>query len=171
MIEFLNSRRMILIVVILILISLIVVILEDLLADNVDKPSPHRLNKLNKDLNDLNINKSQLSLMSDENTRTNSKCWLIEDFETITDCIACTQYEKVSRHLIACIPNGFKQRIKCLTFGSVYRSCDKSNANFWVFEFSMIFFSTISCLCVYKRQKYLDRITFERIQRQIASGV
>ncbi len=94
----------------------------------------HRRNKLNKDLNDLNINKSQLLLMSDENTRTNSKCWLIEDFETITDCIACTQYEKVW-HLIACIPNGFEQRIKCLTFGSVYRSCDKSNTNFSVFQF------------------------------------
>ncbi len=53
----------------LILISLIVVILEDLLADNLDKPSPHRPNKSRKDLNDLNINKSQLLLMSDENAR------------------------------------------------------------------------------------------------------
>ncbi len=53
----------------MILISLIVVILEDLLADNVDKPSPQRPNKSHKDLNDLNINRSQLLLMSDENAR------------------------------------------------------------------------------------------------------
>ncbi|CAG2161905.1 unnamed protein product [Oppiella nova] len=118
---------MTLIVVVLIMVCIIVIIWEDLLADNVDKPSPHRLhhsfddllvNKSSVNMNPMDpltdvLNSSQLKFVSEQNTRTESKCWRFQDYEVLSSCVTCDDTDITSRHLTACKANGLKQLIKC----------------------------------------------------------
>ena len=161
---------MILVVVILIMVCIIVIIFEDLLADNVDKPSPLRPNDNKLNLNSLQtLNSSQLNAIKSENLKTESKCWRYESFEVLSGCQRCPQIDNTSEELIACKPNGFRQRIECKTIGTVYRWCDRSEYHFWVFQSIMVLVSIISAFYVNKRQKFINRKTIERIERQIAS--
>ena len=176
MIELFNSRRMILVVVILIMVCIIIIIFEDLLADNVDKPSPLRPIENNTSKSNVNLiqtlnnslNSSQFNEIKGENIKTESKCWRYETYEVLSDCESCLP-DIGSQHLIACKANGFRQRINCKTIGLVYRSCDTSEHHFWIFQFIMFSISIISAFYVNQRQRYLNRKTIERIERQIAS--
>ncbi|CAG2101309.1 unnamed protein product [Medioppia subpectinata] len=126
MIELLNSRRMAVIVVILIAVCIVVIIWEDLLADNVDKPSPHRLSHTVDDLLMANrsaanaivggngvLNSSHVKHIESENTKTESKCWRFQEFEVLSGCDVCDVEDTLSKHLIACHTSGFKQLVKC----------------------------------------------------------
>ena len=172
MIELLDSRRMIIVVVVLIVVCILVIIIEDSITDEPLAPMP----KFPIDLADLKVkdknkNNSIMLMINDQNVRTASHCWLEEEFSVIKQCEPCNEFEKKSKQLIACVLTGYKETINCKSFGQVYRSCDMTSRNFFIFQSFMIFISILSGIIVHKRQKFLDRKTFERIQRQIASGV
>ena len=54
-------------------------------------------------------------------------------------------------------------------------SCDRvewvEERRFWTFEGLLVLFGFLSGLSVFVRQKQLDHRMYQRIQRQIASGV
>lgn len=170
---------MIAIVVSLIAVCVVIIILEDLLADNVDKPSPHRAVGLNANKSNLDsdnasktnklTNSSHLNEIRTENAKSESKCWLSEQFRVVSECESCPQKDNISEQLIVCNDNGYRQRLECQSVGLVYRPCDRSEAHFWTFELIMFCLSIVSTFYVHKRQKYIYRKTIERIERQIAS--
>ncbi|XP_054164510.1 protein JTB-like [Oppia nitens] len=175
MIELLNWRRMIAIVVILAVLMVIIIIWEDLMADNVHTSPYHPLihttdDIINKSIEtSVDLNSSHLIAIKRENTNTESKCWQYQQFQSITDCLPCDKTDTSSKLLTACKKTGYKQRIKCQTIGLVYRWCNTNEANFWTFEFMMIFVAIFSGFYVKRRQRYIYHKTIERIERQIAS--
>ena len=60
-------------------------------------------------------------------------------------------------------------------FISLFFSCEKvrwiEERNFWTFEGVPSLLGALSALSVFIRQKQLDHRMYQRIQRQIASGV
>lgn len=183
MIELLNSRRMATIVVVLVFVCLLIVIFESMFTDDSDATKPvfnyshtgvfinHQGEKVVFDKNISSEMQSSLRKLSDQNARTITNCWLHEKFEIVEECARCSDFEKVSKHLTACIDSGYKEMVKCPSIGNVYRPCDKQSQNFWIFESSMIILAIIGSFVVNLRQKQLDHKTLEKIQKQIAAGV
>lgn len=171
MIEFLNARRMIVVIGILILLCIIIMILEDSIADKVEKPTPY-LDHVNRILNS-----SQLELKHSNQThlhQTNvsseniSLCWKHEQYTVRTKCSPCDMKEML---LPACIETGFKEHLHCKTSGDVFRSCDSNTFLFWGFEFCMLSLCLVFNFYVKNRQNLLNRQILDRIEKQIASGV
>ncbi|KAG8200974.1 hypothetical protein JTE90_021438 [Oedothorax gibbosus] len=109
-----------------------------------------------------------------ENT-SSAPCWQNEDYSIKQSCAPCSQFEKVSKHLPACVLTGFKEIVSCKVSGEVYRSCDKvqwlDERNFFIFESCMACLSIVGAMVVTFRQKQLDKRMLMRIQQQISAGV
>ncbi|GFQ66731.1 protein JTB [Trichonephila clavipes] len=155
MIEFCTFRRMVLFIIGLIVTSLVVLAIESFLTPSNGKYPEHPGGQ-------------------GENT-SSAPCWQNEDYVVKQHCAPCSEFEKVSRHLPACVLTGFKEMVSCKVSGEVYRSCDKvlwlEERNFFIFESCMTCFSIIGAMIVSFRQKQLDQRMMMRIQQQISAGV
>ncbi|XP_023236253.1 protein JTB-like [Centruroides sculpturatus] len=150
MIESCSFRRMVFVVASLVCSCLVVLVVESVLA-----PSPDKYARPTDELD-------------------NSSCWNNEKYSVTQNCRACNQFEKVSKHTLACLSTGYKEEITCEKSGTVYRSCKVpwlEQRNFWLVEGTAAGMALLGGLAVTWRQKRLDRRTVERIQRQIAAGV
>ncbi|KFM69441.1 Protein JTB, partial [Stegodyphus mimosarum] len=155
MIEFCTFRRMVIFIIGLIITSLIVLTIESFLTPSNGKYLHHPGSR--------------------EENKSTAPCWQNEDYFIKQHCAPCSEFEKVSRHLPACVPTGFKEMVSCKISGDVYRSCDKvlwlEERNFFIFESCMACFGIIGAIIVSFRQKQLDQRMMQRIQQQISAGV
>lgn len=164
MIEFLNARRMIAVIGVLILLCIIIVILEDSIADTVDKPTPY----LEHVAKSLARNTSASPHTDSRIKHLHASCWTTEKFTVEAKCSPCSVKEM---QLPACIATGYKEHLHCDTTGHVFRSCDSSALLFWMFQFFMLCLSFVFNFYVKQRQTFLNRMILDRIEKQIASGV
>ncbi|XP_015925441.1 protein JTB [Parasteatoda tepidariorum] len=154
MIEFCTFRRMVIFIVCLAFSSLVVLAVESYLTPTNEKYPQN--NSLSENI-------------------SGAPCWQIEDYFIKQHCAPCSDFEKVSRHLPACVSTGYKEMVSCKVSGDVYRSCDKvlwlEERNFFIFESCMVCLSIVSAAVTSFRQKQLDQRMMMRIQQQISAGV
>lgn len=179
MIELLSPRRFFVLIGVLLLVCIIIVILEDSIADHVDKPTPYLDRHSSKHQQqphiDANVPPSNHNLLLLPNIsqhhpsiQIDQSCWEHEEFTIQVKCAPCKVKERL---LSACQSTGYKEHLHCSLSGDVFRSCDSVTSVFWVFQFFMICLSLVFNFYVKKRQVYLNRLVLERIEKQIASGV
>lgn len=176
---------MIVVICVLILLCIIIVILEDSIADNVDRPTPY-LEHYHRKLNESNvptiakvdnsvpenssITKSTVILphISKQQPAT-SECWRTEAYRVVGKCSHCSKKEA---HLPACLETGYKEHLHCQKSGEdVFRSCDTVTSLFWGFHFFMLCLSVVFNFYVRKRQSLLNRQILSKIEKQLSSGV
>ena len=160
MIESCSRRRMLLGILALGALSILVIILESRhLHTNDESSDIHETHE---------VLKKKLS--------PGDKCWKTEPFEIEKECDLCTEEEIRNESPVVCVAKGYKELVKCKTSGTrTHRSCDRvvwvEEAKFWKFEGFFIFSSLICGSALFVRQKQLDHRMYQRIQRQMASGV
>ena len=106
----------------------------------------------------------------------NDKCWKNESFTVEEKCDLCTETEISNKEPLVCVAKGQKELVQCKpSEKKTYRSCDRvewvEERRFWTFEGLLSLTGFISGLCVFVRQKQLDHRVYQRIQKQITSGV
>ncbi|RWS08500.1 zinc finger protein 236-like protein [Dinothrombium tinctorium] len=159
---------MILTVMVLIVVCVVVVILEGILTDSEKKPIP----QTNIVFNGLEHSNEETSAKSEKQENAKKRdCWLTEHYTVKESCSPCTEFEKASKHLPACVPTGYKELVTCAKSGDFMRSCDLGPKHFWYFEIVMIFFSLFGAFAVNLRQKQLNRKMIEKLKRQLNNGV
>lgn len=176
---------MIVVICVLILLCIIIVILEDSIADNVDKPTPY-LEHYHRKLNESNasaiskiinnnvpennsVTKSAIILPDINEPHQTSECWRTESYRVVGKCSHCNKKEA---HLPACLATGYKEHLHCQVSGEdVFRSCDTVTSLFWGFHFFMLCLSIVFNFYVRKRQSLLNRQVLSKIEKQLSSGV
>lgn len=99
-------------------------------------------------------------------------CWDDEDFVIKKPCTPCSDFEKRSQHIAACVSSGYKELLKCSKSGEVYRSCSDSELlHFYKFEMLTWLLGGLSSAFVIFRKRTLDKRMLQRIQQQVAAGV
>ncbi|KAK2151280.1 hypothetical protein LSH36_368g01072 [Paralvinella palmiformis] len=157
MIEFCTKRRMIVAIAGLIVVSVVVLLVE----------------------NHMSPSHSVLDLSSKSSTgNATYHCWEVAKTVIVTEeCSPCTVFEQKTN--IACKDTGYTERVKCIlkddTESSLPRSCPKitwvEEKHFWLFEVLMALLGFGSYSIVHSRQRRLDRLLLEKVNRQIATGV
>lgn len=157
MIEFCTKRRMILAIAGLIIVSIVVLLVENHLS-----PSHSVLDLTNKALSG----------------NASYHCWEIADTAVVVEeCKPCTVFEQKTN--LACRETGYSEKVKCTlkdgTETSLPRSCPKitwvEEKHYWLFEVLMALLGFGSYSVVHARQRRLDRLLLEKVNRQIATGV
>ena len=162
MIESCSRRRMLFGILALGALSILVIILESRhLHSNSDETA---------DIHETHeVLKKKLS--------PGDKCWKSEPYDIEKDCDLCTEDEIKNQSPVVCVAGkGYKELVKCKTSGKrTHRSCDRvvwvEESRFWKFEAFFIFSSVFCGAALFIRQKQLDHWMYQRIQRQMASGV
>ena len=160
MIELCSRRRMLFGILALGALSILVIILESRHLHTTDEAS---------DIHETHeILKKKLS--------PGDKCWKTEPFEVEKECDLCTQEEIEKQSPVVCVAKGYKELVKCKKSGTrTNRSCDRvawvEESKFWKFEAFFIFSSLVSGVALFVRQKQLDHRMYQRIQKQMHSGV
>jgi len=158
MIEFCNKKRMLIGILALGGLSIIIIILES-----------RHLHTVEEDIHDWHPDlKSKLT--------PGDKCWQNETIDILEKCDLCTESEISQKDPLVCVAKGQKELVECKTSGKkTYRSCDRvewvEEKRFWTFEGLLLLLGLLTGLSVFVRQKQLDHRMYQRIQRQIASGV
>ena len=164
MIESCSRKRMLLGILALGALSILVIILESRHLHTPDETS---------EASDIHETHHLLK----EKLSPDDMCWKTEPFEVVKNCDLCSEDEKAKQDPVVCAAaKGYKEVVMCKTSGQkTYRSCDRvvwvEESKFWKFE---LFFALSSFFCgiaVFVRQKQLDHWMYQRIQRQMASGV
>ena len=162
MIESCSRRRMLLGILALGALSILVIILESRHLHTSDEKEASDIHETHEVL------KKKLS--------PGDKCWKTEPFDIEKECDLCTEEEITNESPVVCVAKGYKELVKCKTSGTrTYRSCDRvvwvEESKFWKFE-GFFFVSSFVCgIALFIRQKQLDHWMYQRIQRQMASGV
>ena len=160
MIESCSRRRMLLGILALGALTVLVIILESRHLSRSDEVS---------DIHETHeVLKKKLS--------PGDKCWKTEEFDIEKECDICSEDEIKKESPVVCVAKGYKELVKCKTSGTeTYRSCDRvpwiEESKFWKFEGFCVFSSFVCGIALFIRQKQLDHWMYQRIQRQMASGV
>lgn len=105
----------------------------------------------------------------------NSTCWRREDYTIIQDCHPCTAYEIASKSQGVCVHTNNKEVLRCKSGETVSRSCDKvawlDERNYWKFQGILFLIGSASTFVSFMRQRFLDRQTTLKIQRQLGHTV
>lgn len=160
MIEFLNSRKMIICVGVLIVMSILIIVLESFLTENSIKPMPHRLpsHPLEKNENFHEIIKNHTEF-----------CWIFENYEVKTDCIYCSKGEL---SLLPACSDGFKQSVHCEKSGDVWIHCKPTTLRqFLMFELTMLTLAAIGAFSINRRIKELEQKASARYRASRDLGV
>lgn len=95
----------------------------------------------------------------------------LEAFNITEDCRPCRPADYVEHSI--CKQTGYIETIYFSKTGYNYRSCPKIEeleaAAYWKFEAAMLVVSLIFSICVMFRQRTLDKINTERIQKQLSA--
>ncbi|KAM7446202.1 hypothetical protein ABFA07_005419 [Porites harrisoni] len=102
----------------------------------------------------------------------NSKCWKKENTRLIGDCIHCSDYEKQT--ISGCLEFGNIQQGLCISSNvKFYKSCPHvlqwEEKKFWMFTGLMLLGLICSSLLVWYRQRQLDKVFYQKLQRQVES--
>lgn len=158
MIELFSKKRMLIGILALGGLSIIIIILEN-----------RNLHTLEEDIHDWHPDlKAKLT--------PDDKCWKNESFSILEKCDLCSGDEIKFQKPLVCVAKGQKELVECKKSGiKTYRSCDRvdwvEERRFWTFEGLLTLLGFVSGLAVFIRQKQLDHRMYQRIQKQIASGV
>lgn len=97
----------------------------------------------------------------------NSTCYQREEFETITHCSPCTEFEiklAKSHNEGVCYQTHNKETLRCKSGEIVIKSCDRiawiEERNFYVFAIFSFLICAFSSTVIYARQKILNRNFF-----------
>ena len=105
------------------------------------------------------------------NSINHSKCWENEKHKIIENCDKCSKF--LRKTLLACKVTGYIEKIECANFGVVSRSCDVPHdvqkRHFWLFEFFVMIFLSMSTVIVLRRKNFLDKKATERVRRQLTN--
>ncbi|KAJ6642356.1 Protein JTB [Pseudolycoriella hygida] len=105
----------------------------------------------------------------------NSTCWRREDYTIIQDCHPCTAFEIASKSQGVCVHTNNKEVLRCKSGETVSRSCDKvawlDERNYWKFQLILFLIGSASTFVSFMRQRFLDRQTTLKIQRQLGHTV
>lgn len=99
----------------------------------------------------------------------NSTCYKFEEFDIISHCSPCTQFEiKLAKSdKGVCFHTHNKEVLRCKSGEIVTKSCDKiawlEERNFYVFAILAFIVCAFSSTIVYTRQKFLDRNFFRSV--------
>lgn len=116
--------------------------------------------------------KSNSSSIEDAVIIPDSKCWEEEETQILAECIHCSDYEK--RTLLGCQESGNIQLTLCIVSNiKLYKSCphviEWEEKKFWMFEGLMLIGLMVSSSVVWYRQRQLDSIFYEKLQKQVES--
>ncbi|XP_059177739.1 protein JTB-like [Physella acuta] len=96
------------------------------------------------------------------------------NYTSLSQCQRCPK-EELRQLVPYCMQTGHKELIRCDNGKEEFIWCDISPAieerDFWKFQICTLVLGLSSYTVVYLRQKKLDKILMEKINRQIASGV
>ncbi|GAB1605944.1 uncharacterized protein LOC115218136 [Argonauta hians] len=156
MIELCTKKRMAVAIVILISVSVITVVVESKWS------SRHAVNK-----------QSELSAVGVAASDNASMCW--NGAGTIVEsCVECNKFELKLEYKF-CQESGFKTVIRCPSGRFIYKSCPtdiwKEEKRFLMFECITALTGLFSYAVVRYRQRRLDLLLMEKINRQIAAGL
>lgn len=99
-------------------------------------------------------------------------CWDEETFVIKQPCTPCTDFDKRSKHIHACVTSNYKELVTCAKSGDTYRPCSDSELlHFYKFELLTWLLGSISSAFVIMRRRTLDKRMLQRIQQQVAAGV
>lgn len=105
----------------------------------------------------------------------NSTCYLREEYEIISDCHPCTDFEIASKSQGVCIHTHNKEVLRCKSGETVSRSCDKvawiDERNYWTFEGVLLVIGALSTGITVLRKRSLDRKVMLKVQRQLEQSV
>ncbi|KAK8736831.1 hypothetical protein OTU49_004662 [Cherax quadricarinatus] len=155
MIESCSKKRMVIAIACLIGLSVLVLIVENELAPNDTRPHTHTT--------------------PHPNVTQREFCWIVEKMEELEECQPCTDLEIKSGSPAVCTSASYRQKVKCMKTGEVFRKCDRvmwlEERHFWTFEAVVGVVGFVAGLATMARQKILDHRVVQRIQRQVAAGV
>jgi len=105
---------------------------------------------------------------------SSDNCWLNEDHVVLMECVQCTEFEKAAG-IRPCKPSGHYDKVNCTHAGVVYRSCQRVQR---LEERNFIAFILITSICAmtftflaHWRQKTLDRLMLQKLQKQLGDGM
>lgn len=156
MIEFCTKKRMIAAIVILIGISVIVLVIENRFPIG---------------------NEFKNSLTRPHENSSEVECEAVHEIEVLAECRRCSTFEQKTMNY--CKVTGYMEQIKCLSGANkgkeISRSCPQiawvEERHFWIFEGCSLLVGFASYGIVFLRQRRLDRLLIEKVNRQIAAGV
>ncbi|XP_015763969.1 PREDICTED: protein JTB-like [Acropora digitifera] len=116
--------------------------------------------------------KNNSSAIGDAKMSPNSMCWKNEETQTVGECIHCSDYEE--RTLVGCRESGNIQLTICIVSNiKCYKSCphviEWEEKKFWIFEGLMLLGLMVSSSVVWYRQRQLDNIFYQKLQKQVES--
>ncbi|XP_052102757.1 protein JTB-like [Mytilus californianus] len=96
------------------------------------------------------------------------------DIVNTQTCFRCSKKE-LRAEVPVCSKTGYKQTVECKDGTKFWRSCeitpDMDEKNFWIFWAVNIVIGLVAFVYVRRRQKTLDGILMEKINKQLASGL
>ncbi|KAL5004744.1 hypothetical protein ScPMuIL_018200 [Solemya velum] len=152
MIEFCTKKRMAFVILLLISLSVITLVLESRWSDKQTK---------------------ELQSITDFDS-SNHSC-KSGQFKVKTGCKLCSRKE-LRTQMSYCQKTGYKEVVECENDGRLYsRSCDLTSdmeeRSFYIFEGASFVIGIAAYSIVRQRQKMLDHMLMEKVNRQIAAGV
>lgn len=155
MIEFCTKKRMIAAIVFLIGISVMVLVIE----------------------NHFPIGNGLKNSLSPHQENASELCDDHGSIETVIECKPCTAFDQ--KRISFCKLTGYIEQVKCHSGSNkdkeLYRSCPPyawvEEQRFWIFEGCSAVVGLASYGVVFLRQRRLDRLLIEKVNRQIAAGV
>ncbi|XP_022657269.1 protein JTB-like isoform X2 [Varroa destructor] len=98
-------------------------------------------------------------------------CWDEEDFAIKQPCTPCTDFDKKSKHILACVTSNYKELVTCAKSGDRFRPCSDSELlHFYRFELLTWLLGGLSSAFVILRRRTLDKRMLQRIQQQVAAA-
>ncbi|KAM4600948.1 protein JTB-like [Polymixia lowei] len=94
-----------------------------------------------------------------------------KELAVVMECFQCTPFQM--RSWLPCQPTGFIEEVICHQSNTVdHRSCHSRHSEewfFWRFEGGVMVLTLVFVLLVLRRQRTLDRLAAEKVQRQVQS--
>uniref|UniRef100_A0A914X3F9 Protein JTB n=1 Tax=Plectus sambesii TaxID=2011161 RepID=A0A914X3F9_9BILA len=179
MIEFCSFRRMLASIVLFITASTIVFLLEEYYDEDVLEKdvitakkaielSPHTL------LSSSPASPPELP-HNPSLSKAGSTCWLHEQFQPVSLCQPCSDFELNAMKADYCAISGYFDKLNCSSGKIGLRPCLTkgvyAETRFNMFMAVMAALTGVSAGVVHWRQSLLDRRAYARVQQQLGGGV
>ncbi|XP_048733922.1 protein JTB-like [Ostrea edulis] len=152
MVDFCSKKKMALAIFLLFSISVVILMVESAW------PTRHKIQEVKYLSHLVPLNKSCPSKKA----------------KAISDCERCSK-DELRKLQPECQETGFKQKIQCDNKETFYQNCEITpyidERNFWIFQVVTFTLFAASYSMVRVRQKKLDGLLMDKINRQIASGI
>ncbi|CAH3139013.1 unnamed protein product [Pocillopora meandrina] len=102
----------------------------------------------------------------------NSDCRKTEETQRLAECVHCSDYEKKS--IKGCLQTGNIQLTYCVTsnikfYGSCRHIAQWEEKKFWMFQGIVFVMLIVSSSAVWLRQRQLDSVFYQKVQKQVES--